>query len=301
MSDLKVRQARYFVAVAEELHFGRAAGRLGMAQPPLSRAIRNLERHLGVALLERTTRQVRLTAAGEVLLRDARTALEAVTAAAHRARQAGSPSPGLRVALKADVDGGLLPQILDAYCADDAALPPQLVLGGFGEQPQALRDGLADVALLLCPFDDRGLDSEPLLTEPLLAAVAAADPLAARTRLCLADLARRRLPGGSAASHGRPAGPRRAGEAPPASNLSEIFSLVETGSVVFFAPASVARRYPRPGIAYRPVSDLPDSTLAVAWPQDARSPAIAAFVRAACTVAAAAQEQADPVMQSAAT
>ena len=301
MNDLEVRQLRYFVAVAEELHFGRAAGRLGMAQPPLSRAIRNLERQLGVVLLERTTRQVRLTTAGEVLLRDARTALEAVTAAARRTRQAGRPSPGLRVALKADVDGGLLPQILDAYCADNAALPPELVLGGFGEQPQALREGRADVGLLLRPFDDHGLDSEPLLTEPLLAALAAADPLAARTRLCLADLAGRRLPGGSAASHGRPAGPRRAGQAPPASNLSEIFSLVETGSVVFFAPASVARRYPRPGIAYRPVSDLPDSTLAVAWPQDARSPAVAAFVRAACTVAATAHEQADPVMQSAAT
>ncbi len=295
MNDLEVRQLRYFVAVAEELHFGRAAGRLGMAQPPLSRAIRDLERQLGVALLERTTRQVRLTAAGEVLLRDARTALEAVTAAARRARQAGSPSPRLRVALKADVDGGLLPQILDAYCADDAALPPELVLGGFGEQPQALRDGRADVGLLLRPFDDRGLDSEPLLTEPLLAALAAADPLAARTRLSLADLAGRKLPGGSPASHGRPAGPR-AGEAPPASNLAEIFSLVETGSVVFFAPASVARRYPRPGIAYRPVSDLPDSTLAVAWLQDARSPAVAAFVRAACTVAAAAHNQPEPAM-----
>ena len=301
MNDLEVRQLRYFVAVAEELHFGRAAARLGMAQPPLSRAIRDLERQLGVVLLERTTRQVRLTAAGEVLLRDARTALEAVTAAARRTREAGSPSPRLRVALKADVDGGLLPQILDAYCADDAALPPELVLGGIGEQPQALRDGLADVGLLLCPFDDRGLDSEPLLTEPLLAALAAADPLAARTRLCLADLAGRRLPGGSPASHGRPAGPRRAGLARPASNLAEIFSLVETGSVVFFAPASVARRYPRPGIAYRPVSDLPDSTLALAWPQDARSPAVAAFVRAACTVAAAAHARAEPVMQSTAT
>ncbi len=300
MNDLEVRQLRYFVAVAEELHFGRAAVRLGMAQPPLSRAIRDLERQLGVALLERTTRQVRLTAAGEVLLRDARTALEAVTAAARRARQAGSPSPRLRVALKADVDGGLLPQILDAYCSDDAAMPPELVLGGFGKQAQALRDGHADVGLLLCPFDDRGLDSEPLLTEPLLAALAAVDPLAARTRLCLADLAGRRLPGGSAASHGRPAGPR-AGQAPPASNLSEIFSLVETGSVVFFAPASVARRYPRPGIAYRPVGDLPDSTLVLAWPQDARSPAVAAFVRAACTVAAAALEQAEPAMRSATT
>jgi DNA-binding transcriptional LysR family regulator len=300
MNDLEVRQLRYFVAVAEELHFGRAAGRLGMAQPPLSRAIRDLERQLGVALLERTTRRVRLTAAGEVLLRDARTALEAVTAAACRARQAGSPSPRLRVALKADVDGGMLPQILDAYCADDAALPPELILGGFGEQAQTLRDGRADVGLLLCPFDDRGLDSEPLLTEPVLAALAAADPLAARTQLCLADLAGRRLPGGSPASHGRPAGPRTppSGGAWPASNLAEIFSLVETGSVVFFTPASVARRYPRPGIAYRPVSDLPDATLAVAWFQDARSPAIAAFVRAACTVAAAAHPRAEPVMQS---
>jgi DNA-binding transcriptional LysR family regulator len=311
MNDLEVRQLRYFVAVAEELHFGRAAGRLGMAQPPLSRAIRDLERQLGVTLLERTTRQVRLTAAGQVLLRDARTALEAVTAAARRTWEAGSPSRRLRVALKADVDGGLLPQILDAYYADDAALPPELVLGGFGEQPQALRDGRADVGLLLCPFDDRGLDSEPLLTEPVLVALAAADPLAARTRLCLTDLAGRRLPGGSPASHGRPAGPRRAGPAPdrqpdlpgehtpasgvapPASNLAEIFSLVETGSVVFFAPASVVRRYPRSGIAYRPVSDLPDATLAVAWPQDARSPAVAAFVRAACTVAATAHPRAD--------
>jgi DNA-binding transcriptional LysR family regulator len=306
MNDLEVRQLRYFVAVAEELHFGRAAGRLGMAQPPLSRAIRGLERQLGVALIERTTRQVRLTAAGEVLLREARTALDAVAAAARRATRAGGPSPRLRVALKADVDGGLLPQILDAYGADPAAVAPELVLGGIGEQPQALRDGRADVGLLLRPFDDRGLDSEPLLTEPVLAALAAADPLAARTRLRLADLAGRRLPGGSPASDGPPARPRPSGApvpegpAPPA-NLAEIFSLVETGSAVFFAPASVARRYPRSGIAYRPVSDLADATLAVAWPQDARWPAVAAFVRAACAVAAAAHGRAEPVRQNAAT
>ncbi|MFJ4627002.1 LysR family transcriptional regulator [Streptomyces sp. NPDC088847] len=290
MNDLEVRQLRYFVAVAEELHFGRAAARLRMAQPPLSRTIRDLERQLGVTLFERTTRQVKLTAAGDILLRDARTALEAVTAAAHRVRQAGSTSPRLRIALKADVDGGLLPQILDTYVADDAALPPQLVLGGFGQQPQTLRDGLADVALVLQPFEGRGLDSEPLLTEPVLIALAATDPLAARPRLCLADLEGRTLPGGAPASHGRPAEPR-SGAVPPASNLSEIFSLVETGSVVFFAPASVAQRYTRPDIAYRPVSDVPDSTLAVAWPQDVRSPAVAAFVRAACTAAQRAQEE----------
>ncbi|GAA0458976.1 LysR family transcriptional regulator [Actinoplanes capillaceus] len=281
MNDLEVRQLRYFVAVAEELHFGRAAGRLGMAQPALSRAIRQLEQQLGVALLERTTRQVRLTAAGAVLLRDARTALDAVVAAARRTVRAGNRSPRLRVALKADVDGGLLPRILDAYAADAAALPAELVLVGFGEQARALRDGRADVALLLCPFDDRGLDSEPLLTEPLLAALAAADPLAARTRLCRADLAGRRLIGG----------PAEPGAARPASNLAEILSLVETGTVVFLTPVSVARRYQRPGVAYRPVIDVPGAALAVAWPDDVRSPAVAAFVRAAGAVAAIAEEE----------
>ncbi|MFC1419586.1 LysR family transcriptional regulator [Streptacidiphilus cavernicola] len=297
MNDLEVRQLRYFVAVAEELHFGRAAARLGMAQPPLSRTIRELERQLGVALFERTTRQVTLTRAGEALLRDARTALEAVTAAAHRARHAGSASPRLRIALKADLDGGLLLPILDAYGADPLAPAPELVLGGFGDQPQALRDGLADVALVLHPMDDRGLDSEPLLTEPVLVALAAADPLAARTRLCLADLAGRDLPNGAPAEGGR-AVPPAPGTTGRASNLSEIFSLVETGSIVFFAPASVARLNPRPGLAYRPVSDLPDCTLAIAWPQDARSPAVAAFVRAACAIAAAHGTPAEPPVRS---
>jgi DNA-binding transcriptional LysR family regulator len=310
MNDLETRQLRYFVAVAEELHFGHAAERLGMAQPPLSRAIRELERQLGVALLERTTRQVALTPAGEVLLREGRAALEAITAAARRTRQAGTPSPRLRVALKADVDGDLLPRILNAYSAHEAALPPELVLGGFGEQAQALRDGRADVGLLLRPFDDHGLDTEPLLAEPLLVALAATDPLADRPWLCLADLASRRLPNGSPASHGWRAGTggagtahngqrgRSGGRTPPTgaaragSNLPEIFSLVETGSIVFFTPVSMARRYPRPGIAYRPVSDLQDVTLTLAWPQDTRSGAVAAFVRAACSVAATAQARA---------
>jgi DNA-binding transcriptional LysR family regulator len=151
MSDLEVRQLRYFVAVAEELHFGRAAERLGMAQPPLSRAIRDLERQLGVRLLERTTRQVALTPAGEVLLRDARTALDTVAAAARRARHAGRPAAGLRLALKADYDAGLLPRILAAYQREEATLPVELVLGGRGEQAPALRDGRADVALLSTP------------------------------------------------------------------------------------------------------------------------------------------------------
>src|SRR4051812_45491856 len=250
MSDLEVRQLRYFVAVAEELHFGRAAERLGMAQPPLSRAIRELERQLGVLLLKRTTRQVTLTPAGEVLLRDARTALDAISAAGRRAQHAGEPTPRLRLALKADIDGGLLPRILDAYAGEEAALPVELVLGRFGEQAQTVRDGRADAGLLLGPFDDRGLDYEPLVTEPFLVAMAAADPLAARPCLRLADLAGRSLPGGSPADQGPAPGPHGwagardhqpnpAGNGTPAastaqstSDLPQILRLVELGSIV---------------------------------------------------------------------
>lgn len=319
MSDLEVRQLRYFVAVAEELHFGRAAERLGMAQPPLSRAIRELERQLGVQLLTRTTRQVALTPAGEVLLHDARTALDAVTAAGLRARNAGRSEPELRVALKADYDGGLLPRILDSYREEAAALPVRLVLGGRGEQAPALRDGRADVALVPAPFDEHGLDVEPLLTEPRLVALAATDPLAARPRLDLADLADRVLPDGTPANReDLPPGPRRdrrarelgapadredlpplpcdtggrprgavAGPRSRTLDLAQIFNLIELGSIVWFPPVSVVRRHPRPGVAYRPVRDLPPLTLTLAWPQTSRSPAVAAFVRTATAIASA--------------
>nr|WP_311984679.1 LysR family transcriptional regulator [Parafrankia sp. CH37] len=328
---MEVRQLRYFVAVAEELHFRRAADRLGIAQPPLSRAIRDLERQLGVRLLERTTRSVVLTPAGEGLLRDARIALDAVGAAAARARHAGLPEPRLRLALKADYDAGLLPRIIAAYERADAAIPVDLILGGRDEQAPTLREGRADVALLPAPFDDRDLEFEPLLTEPRLVALAATDPLAARPDLYLADLAGRLLPDGAPADQpdsrladhpgrvppGVPAvgGPRTgsgvggyrlapAGPPSPASpvasavaptvlpaadrprDLAQIFSLVELGRIVWFPPASLVRRHPRPDIAYRPVRDLAPSTLAVAWPRNSRSPAVAAMVRAAIDVAA---------------
>ncbi|MEU6345858.1 LysR family transcriptional regulator [Streptomyces sp. NPDC046977] len=287
MNDIEVRHLRYFVAVAEELHFGRAAKRLGMAQPHLSRAIREMERQIGVPLLERTTRHVSLTPAGEVLLRDARTALDAVTAAVRRTRQAGQAEPVLRLALKADYDGGLLPLIFAAYEREPAALRVELVLGGRGEQEPALRDGRADIALLPRPFDDHGFDVEPLLTEPRLLAVAATDPLASRESLHLADLAGRVLP------YGRPAD--REGDAPDPStpqpsgrcDLAQIFNLIELGRTVWFPPVSIVRRHLRPGVAYRAVADLSPVWLDLAWPQESRSPAVAAFVRAACSVAAA--------------
>ena len=284
MSDLEVRQLRYFVAVAEELHFGRAAERLGIAQPALSRAIRDVERQLGVQLFERTTRQVALTRAGEVLLRDGRVALDSVAAAGRRAQHAGRFEPELRLALKADYDAGLLPQILARYEEEDAAVPVSVQMGRRGEQLPSLRDGRADVALVPGPLEDRDIDFEPLVTEPRLVALAAADPLAARETLCLADLTGLPQPDDL--------------QPPRQLDLAQIFSLVELGRLVWFPPVSVARRHARPGIAYRTVTDLTPTTLTVAWPREARSPAVAAFVRAAIAVATA-DERAEPPVRAA--
>jgi DNA-binding transcriptional LysR family regulator len=261
MSDLETRQLRYFVAVGEERHFGRAAARLGIAQPSLSRAIADLERQLGVLLLTRTTRQVALTPAGEDLLDDARTALDAVAAAGLRARRHGH-RPSLRVALKAECDAGLLPEIVNAY--NDllpADRPPvDLVLGGRGEQVRPLHDGRADVALLPMPFDRRGLEAEPLLTGPRVVALSANDALAGHAYVRLSDLTGRRLPDGTRVGDD-------ASEATRKLDLSQTLSLVGVGCLVWLLPAWAARRLTRTGVVYRPVQGLPPATLAVAWPR----------------------------------
>lgn len=166
-----------------------------------------------------------------------------------------------------------------------------------------LRDGRADVALLHAPFEAHGLDVEPLLSEPRVAALPADHRLARRRRLTLADMAGEPLPrwegeGGEEiallwcgrdpeAGRGRRAGlPQpRPTPGPPAADLSQLLRLVELGRAVAFVPASVQARYPRPELAYRPVAGLTPLTLVVAWPQRSRSLATAAFVRAAGDVA----------------
>jgi DNA-binding transcriptional LysR family regulator len=297
MNHLEVRELRYFVAVAEELNFSRAAERLDMAQPPLSKAIRQLEAKLGVRLLERTTRRVALTAAGQVLLEQARAALDAVGAAARRAQRAGQPAPRLVVAAKTG-DAKLLREIAAAYQAmtDPPGLPAtEMVISGWGEPVLMLRDGRADVALLRSPFDAHGLDLEELDTEPRLVALAAGHRLAGRRRLLLADLAGEPVPRAAEADEqaaaywaGRdPAsltGAARPGQ-PPAGprvgDLAQLLEVVALGQAVAFLPASLAAQHPRADVVYRPVAGLSPSTLAVAWPQASRSLAVAAFVRAA--------------------
>ncbi|MDP9793908.1 DNA-binding transcriptional LysR family regulator [Catenuloplanes nepalensis] len=276
MDDLETRELRYFVAVAEELHFGRAADRLGIAQPPLSRAIRRLEHRLGVPLLERTSRSARLTPAGEVLLSEGRAALAAVAAATRRTRRAGRPAPGLVLALKAGGDSGLLPAILGGYAAQPGSVPVELIFS-IGERAAMVRDGRADLALLHHPQNDlTGLDSEPLHTERRVLALAGNHPLAARDSLTLADLAGLPVPRWPEAAIAAPG--------PPIAEVGELLQLIVLGRVVSLVTESAAAR-PHPGVAYRPVLDAPPTTLVLAWPANSRSRTVAAFVTAARTAA----------------
>ncbi|SSC25110.1 transcriptional regulator, LysR family, partial [Klenkia terrae] len=273
--DVETRELRYFVAVAEELHFGRAAQRLGMAQPPLSRAVAQLERRLGTPLLTRTSRVVALTGAGEVLLREGRAALAAVEAAERRTRRAAPDRAGVVLAVKAGASAELLAKLLDAYAAEPGAVPVEVLLCGIGEQGPVLRDGRADVALLHRPFDDlAGLDVEELGTEGQLAVLPAGHPLTGRTDVVLADLAD--LPGLPAARWpGHPAGP-----GPQIRDHAQLLQLIALGRTYAVLPDSVRAQLPE-GVTAVPVLDAPSVTTVVAWPPQSRSRAVADLVRTA--------------------
>ncbi|TDQ53228.1 LysR family transcriptional regulator [Actinorugispora endophytica] len=279
MDDLETRELRYFVAVAEELHFGRAADRLGIAQPPLSRAIRRLERRLGVQLLDRDRRGVALTDAGRVLLREARTALDAVAAAVRRTRRAGDPKRPLVLASKAGASHELLRRLLDAHAGEPGAAPVEVLLCEVGEQARLLRDGRADVALMHHPFDDlAGFDTEELHVEGQVAILPAGHPLASRDQLTLAEV--RDVPDLPIARWPRLDGTYPDGPGPEVRTQSQLAQLVALGRTLLVIPAS-SRAWQWPEHVAVPVVDAPEATTVIAWPPGSRSQAVASLVRSA--------------------
>ncbi|MFG2356474.1 LysR family transcriptional regulator [Streptomyces sp. NPDC048521] len=279
---METRELRYFVAVAEELHFGRAAQRLGIAQPPLSRAIRLLERRLGAVLLERTSRTVALTDAGVVLLREARAALDAVEAAERRTRRAALAATGhagVVLAAKAGASGELLAKLLDAYAAEPDAVTVDLLLCGPAEQERLLRDGRADVALLHRPFDSTaGFDTEELRTEEQVVILPAGHPLTARTHVRLAEVTE--LPGLPMPRWPSRDGTYPDGPGPQVRDHAQLLQMVALSRACWIAPES-CRAQLRDDVAAVPVLDAPTVTTVIAWPPHSRSRAVAGLVRAA--------------------
>lgn len=281
---MEVRELTYFRAVAEELNFSRAAARLGIAQPPLSRAISQLERRLGVRLFDRDTRQVTLTEAGTVLLVEAAHVLDAVAAATHRTRRAGS---SLVVTAKPGVASSLLREVVAAYPGS-----AEVLVSGLGEQVDLVRTGRADAALVGSPHrrsDRHGLDSEPLAAESRVAALPAGHALASRTTLTVADLAGYPMP---RLRQTEPddrdywTGQFVPVPGPVVSDGSQLLEVVALGQAVALIPASLATSNPREDLTYLPVTDADPYVVSIIWPAGSRDRALAAFVRTAVEVAA---------------
>ena len=187
---MELRHLRYFRAVAEELHFGRAAERLHIAQPPLSQQIRQLERELEVSLFTRSTRRVELTAAGEAYLKRAVAVLDAVDDAGQQARRISQGVEGhLTIGCVGSATYSVLPRLVRAL-RDEL---PHVEIGIRGEmlapaQLDALRAGDVDIALLRPPVDDVAIRVEVLRRDRLIAALPAEHPLAQRDLLRVGDL-----------------------------------------------------------------------------------------------------------------
>lgn len=179
-----------FVAVAEELHFGRAAERLGMAQPPLSQRIQRLEKELGVRLFDRSSRRVRLTPPGTLLLEDARdllTRVDRIHALAERARFGDVGS--LRAGVPADLGGSVVAALIAAFAQRRPDLPLDLRATGTADQVRGLVDGTLDVGVLRHPCQTRGLGLGPMLAQPVGVLLPASSPLATKPEVHLSDLA----------------------------------------------------------------------------------------------------------------
>jgi DNA-binding transcriptional LysR family regulator len=181
---------RYFLAVAEELHFGRAAARLHIAQPSLSAQIQKLERGLGTPLFVRTSRHVELTVAGRAFLDEARVVLAAIEKAVERVRLAGAGLAGIvRLGYAPPASFETLPALLAAV-ADDSPNVTVVPSEHFSaEAPARLVAGEIDVGLVLHPERMNGIESEPLRVEPVAAVLSAGHSLAGARSIRLADLA----------------------------------------------------------------------------------------------------------------
>lgn len=195
MIELETRELEYFIAAADELHFSRAAVRLSIAQPALSKAIRRIETRLGVPLFVRSSRHVELTPAGEALREHGRHALNAVSAAVRNARRAADTQAHLRLVLKPGGDAGLLSGILAEYAHQPDARRVDILFSGPADRTDFLRDGRADVGLLFAPFDDlAGLAHETLHSEERVAILPSGHRLAGRASVRMSDLAGETLP-----------------------------------------------------------------------------------------------------------
>lgn len=288
---IDVRQLRYFVAVAEELHFGHAAQRLHMTQPPLSQAIQALEAQLGTALFNRTRRSVMLTPAGQALLPEAARLLQQFASLPALVQKAASGTSGrLSIGFVSTADYSVLPVMLREFRLARPNVSISLQEATTDVQLEWLAESAIDIGFLIPPLPEKlrnELDYRPLLSEPLMLALPEGSTPTPLAPVALQDVAHLPL-----IIFPRPFAPRfhdliidcfrSAGITPQigqeAIQMQTIVSLVSAGMGIALVPQSVSN-LKRPGVDYRALAGpSPTVEVGLAWRRDNCSPVLTAFL-----------------------
>lgn len=274
---MELRTLRYFVAVAEELHFGRAAARLHMSQPPLSRAIKQLETEAGAALFDRSSAGVTLTPVGAVLLDEARALLDQTDRVRVRVAAAAGAAT-LTVGMLGDSTDPGASRLAGAYHRLHPRVEVRIREAGLTDPTCGLHAGLVDVALTRGPFDETGLTVHALRADPVGALLRADDPLARHGSVKLADLAGRRwfrFPEGTDPrwqSYWNGGEPR---EGPVVRAVQECQQAVLWNGTVGM---TLLDHEPAAGLTVVPLIDMPPSRVVAAWNEGDTNPLIRSFV-----------------------
>ena len=295
MDRLDLRLLEYFVTVAEELHFGRAAERLHIAQPSLSQQIRRLESQLGVALFDRDSRHVELTQAGQALLVEGRKMLQQEQYMIRVTRVAGSAQ--LAIGFYGSAANKLLPEVLDVFSNRYPSVGVSVRELLFGSIDDVLA-GKVDLAFTRLLPGQTELEVEILTYEKRLAVLPITHPLAARESLTFADLNHESFiinpaipnypkPARWLAEQRRHGLPGRI--AARATSVQEILTLVAAGRGIALVPEAVATQQLRANIVYLPVADAEPAVVSLARRPGLTSPTVESFVSAARDVADAAK------------
>lgn len=287
---MDLRSLRYFVAVAEELHFTRAAIRLHISQPPLTRHIQRLELTLGSKLLKRTRRHVELTPSGALFYRHAVSILDAIDQAMGDVRRAERGELGrLAIGFFIGATYRLLPEILRAFRSKAPKVEVALREMPIAEVSEALSAGLIDVGFLRPPVSDPLLEARVLLREPFLLAVSEHSRFARQKQVSLTELAHEPFlmfqPGVSVLYNQIMEACRRAGFSPKivqhARHPETLVGLVRSGAGITLVPSSVQLRGGS-GVVFKSlIGKLPQTEIAIAWRRNNDSPLLTAFLKAA--------------------
>ena len=275
--DLDLRKLRYFVAVAEQLHFGRAAEQLHIAQPVLSRQIRALEHDLGAPLLTRDSHGVVLTDAGRQLLSDAGPLLASAHAARRRVSLAARGGQRLMVGFRAGIAVAPAAQHF-ARRHPDVLVDVQRIEAD--EQAPMLLDGRIDIGFMRLPVDEAGLRLAPLYTEPRVAVLPVSHRLAGKEEVTEADLAGEPLVWDADTST-QPTRRPHPNAGYLVRGLDETLEHVAAGRGISFLARSATVFYSRPDVVYLPVPDMAPDQVCLAMAASHHSPMAEDFFAAA--------------------